>query len=253
MSGPLDGLGVWCTRPGPAGERSCERLARLGANVIHVPTLKIEPVDPAAGELESIRGRAEDMVVALTSPAGVENFVRVLTSRRPDGAAWNCGAVGARTAERARELGLQVVLTSPRATAADLAPAVLSQTDAPVVLVPGSNLRRPELAARLRDGGREVIELVVQETTPLGDLPAGVRPHLEDVSVLVAFSPSALEFVEHLDAEDRVGVAKFPVAAMGSTTAARARELGLSVVAEPDRPGEDGLIDSICRWYGTTR
>ena len=30
-------------------------------------------------------------------------------------------------------------------------------------------------------------------------------------------------------------------------------ELDLTVVAEPERPGEDGLFDSICRWYQKAR
>ena len=248
MNRPLEGTHIWCTRPGRAGERSCRRLHDSGARITHAPTLRIEPRVPDDKQVSAILAQADHLVVALTSPTSVENFVAAIGASRPDGSPWPVAAVGERTALRARELGLEVLLTSPRSTAADFGPALLASTGSPAVLLPGSNLRREELAVTLRAAGREVIELVVQETRPVAGLPPGVADQLEAVDLIVAYSPSALGFVESLDAGLLEAVSAIPFAVMGPTTGARAQELGLSIAVQPDDPHEDQLFDLICRW-----
>lgn len=249
MRAVLDGLRVWCTRPGRAGERSCWRLHELGASVRHAPTLSIEAIEPDEATLARLEERAADVVVGLTSPTSCTNFVTACGASRPDGVPWPAVAVGRRTALRARELGLEVLGTAPRATASDLAPALTAASRAPLVLLPGSNLRRAGLADDLRAAGREVLELMVQETRPLSGLPETVRDALGELDLLVAYSPSALAFVESLDADERMALGHVGVAVMGPTTGGRARALGLRVVVEPEDPDEDHLIGQICRWY----
>ena len=144
---------AWCTRPGRAGERSCWRLHELGAELVHAPTVSIEPRDPDAETLAMIRSRSSELVVGLTSPTSTENFVAACTVVRPDGTPWPVVAVGRRTALRAQDFGLDVVGVSPRATARDLGPALLRFSSAPVVLLPGSNLRRGPPPPSLSVGG----------------------------------------------------------------------------------------------------
>jgi uroporphyrinogen-III synthase len=157
-------------------------------------------------------------------------------------------AVGQKTAIPAKELGMEVLEVAPRATARDLVPCVLAADPAEVVVVPGSNLRRPELAEGLREQGRSVLELQVHETVAIEGLPPGLPGRLEGIDLLVAYSPSALAFVRSLADPDRQAVLAIPVAVMGSTTGAEARSLGLDVAVEPDAPHEDQLIGLICRW-----
>ena len=245
----LAGLRVWCTRPGRAGERSCWRLHELGAEVIHAPTVSIEPRIPDAAILDTVRSRSSELVVGLTSPTSTENFVAVCTASRPDGTAWPVVAVGRRTALRAGELGLDVIGESPRATAKDFGTALLRFSTAPVVLLPGSNLRRADLAGNLRGAGREVIDLLVQNTTPVAEIPEAASAALGELDMLVAFSPSALGFVAGLDPARRQLVQRIPVAAMGPTTGEQARALGLEVVVEPTDPHEDQLVAKICQWW----
>lgn len=249
MKPALAGLRVWCTRPGRPGERSCWRLHQLGAEVRHAPTLRIEAVGPETEVAATISGRAGEIVVGLTSPTSTENFVAACGAARPDGAAWPVVAVGKRTALRARELGLDVLDTAPRATAVDLAPVLARASAAALVLLPGSNLRRGELAAALRSAGREVLELQVQQTLPLEGLPEAVADALDQVDLVVAYSPSALGFVETLEGAALEALRRIPVAVMGPTTGERARSLGLDVVVEPPDPDEDQLFGMICRWY----
>jgi uroporphyrinogen-III synthase len=248
LSRPLEGTTVWCTRPGRAGERSCSRFHELGATIRHAPTLRIESVVPSAPELAGLHEVAAHCVVALTSPTSATNFVRAAGPVRPDGTPWPVVAVGQKTAIQARDLGLDLRATAPRATARDLVPCVLQSSDAATVVVPGSNLRRPELAAGLREQGRQVVELLVQETVPLRGVPARVSGGLEDIDLLVAYSPSALGFVETLDEATRRMVLSIPLAVMGPTTAAAGRALGFTVVVEPSEPHEDQLLGHVCRW-----
>lgn len=252
MIRPLEGTTIWCTRPGRAGERSCYRLHELGAAIHHAPTVEILPVEPEPETLARLHRVASSSVVALTSPTGARNFVAAVGARRPGGDAWPVIAVGQRTALEAESLGLDLLATAPRATARDLVPCVLDTSDASVVVVPGSNLRRPELAEGLRSKGREVLELAVQETSPLRGLPAGLPEDLSGVDMVVAYSPSALMFVRALADPDRDRVLRLPVAAMGPTTATAAREMGFHVAVEPPDPHEDQLIGMICRWVSAS-
>lgn len=249
MTAPLQGLEIWCTRPGRPGERSSRRLHELGAVVIHAPTLSIESVEPPVAELAEVHRRAAELVVAATSPASISNFVDVCTARRPDASPWPVMAVGRRTGLRAIELGLELVGTAPRATAADLVPALLASCPHPVVLIPGSNLRRPELGDRLREAGREVLELLVQVTRHSRTLPTRARERLDGTGLLLVYSPSALGFLDELDPAEADRVRALPVAALGPTTAARARELGLTVAVEPSDPDEDLLFEQIAKWW----
>ena len=248
MRRPLEGTTIWCTRPGRAGERSCARLHDLGATIHHVSTVRIEPVVPAAERLAEVHRAAGDAVVALTSPSSATNFVGAVGPTRPDGVPWPVVAVGQKTAIHAKGLGLDLIATSPRSTARDLVPVVLDASDAPVVVVPGSNLRRRELADGLRAGGRGVLELTVQETIPLEGLPDGLPDDLTSIDVIVAYSPSALGFVRAIEEPVRSSVLAVPAAVMGPTTGEAARELGFRVAVEPADPDEDRLIGMICRW-----
>jgi uroporphyrinogen-III synthase len=245
---PLEGRTIWCTRPGRAGERSCFRLHELGATIHHAPTVRICPVVPDAEDLAELHRVAAGCVVALTSPRGALHFVEAVGPQRPDGQPWPAVAVGQKTAIQAKELGFEVLGVAPRATARDLVPSVLAADPAEVVVVPGSNLRRPELADGLRDRGRRVLELQVHETVSIDGLPSGLPPRLQVIDLLVAYSPSALAFVRSLGEQDRQDVLAIPVAVMGSTTGAEARALGLEVAVEPDTPHEDHLIGLIRRW-----
>jgi uroporphyrinogen III methyltransferase/synthase len=216
--------------------------------MIHAPTVCIEARVPDREEISAIRERADHLLVALTSPSSAENFVAAFGPKRPQGFPWAVAVVGERTGLRARELGLEVILTSPRATAADFGPVLLESTEFPVLLLPGSNLHREHLASTLRAGGREVIEVVVQETRPFNGLPKGVQGHLDEIGLAVAYSPSALGFVESLEARPRELVSRIPFAVMGPTTGDRARELGLKVEIEPENPHEDRLIELVLSW-----
>lgn len=249
MIQPLQGLSIWCTRPGRAGERSCRRFHDLGAAVVHAPTLEIRRVEPPAELVEQVLAKAAHFVVGLTSPTSVENFVRAFGSSRPDGRPWRAVAVGARTGIRAGEMGIEVVATAPRATAEDLAPVLLETGADAAILLPGSNLRRPDLSRTLNESGREVVEVIVQETVPGPGLPAKLRGRLDGIDLLVAYSPSALLFATGLKDGEREALARIPVAAMGPTTEEQARHFGLSVAVAPDRPDEDRLIGMICRHF----
>lgn len=244
----LAGLGIWCTRPGISGARSAEAFTDLGADVVLAPTLRIDPV---AADNSAALAAAPDAIVALTSPNTVANFVRVCAARRPDGQPWPVYAIGVRTAASARECGLQVVGIAPRATAADFGPALLAATPQRVVLLPGSDRRSPALGALLRVGGREVVELEVQRTVPSAGFPAAVTAAWSGLQLIVAYSPSALAFAETLDDAGRARLCTLPVAALGPTTAARARQLNLPVVVEPAYPGESGLLGSISEWWSS--
>jgi uroporphyrinogen-III synthase len=254
---PLAGLRVWLTRAEPEITTSARVWRRSGAEVIASPTVEFRFRDPDEGEraaLAAAAERAESCVVAMVSPRAAEHFVRAFGEQDARGRIWRVAAVGRATAARAVELGLDLRRTAKRALGSVLAEEIVRLAPTTVVL-PSSDRRRPEIGQALRSAGIDVLDLVVHRTEPVDALPPGLRELLAagGVDLITAYSPSALEFVGVIAAAERNAVGRMAIAALGPTTAQRARALGLRVVAAPDHPGEDALIDEVARWWRSAR
>lgn len=251
---PLDGLRVWITRPEPALADSAQVWQRHGAVVLALPTLEIQacaPTPEEQAELARALDEFDGALVVLPSPRATDHFVRALGALDARGRPWAAAALGVATAERARVLGLELRLVSSRALGAVLAEEIVHGLDPRLVLLPSSDRRRPELGDALRAAAVRVVDLTVHHTVPIRTWPADVPGALADheIDLMVAYSPSALAFVEHLDPAARAAVMALPTACLGSTTAATARELGFTVVARPEDPGEDALLAAVARWW----
>lgn len=212
-------------------------LERVGFRAICVPVLQF-----AFRDLASLRALLEQPQayggLILTSPRAVEALAEALGGALPAG--WTgkpAFAVGPRTAEAARALGLTV--QSEEAGDADaLADIIIAQYQgAPLLFLCGSR-RRDVLPSRLAAAGMPLREVVVYETH-LRDLDFGGVPAPD---WLVFFSPSGVEAIEQARG---IELHAPRIAAIGATTAAALSEAGFDVAAVAASPTPEALAEAL--------
>jgi uroporphyrinogen-III synthase len=228
--GPLAGRRVVVTRERPG--RLAELLAERGADVVHVPLIRItEPTDRGAAlraHLDRLDGF--DWLV-VTSVPGAERVGAAAAT-----ATVRLAAVGRSTADRLSTLaGRPVDVVPERQTAHDLAVALLA-TAAPGarILLAQADRADDGLAAALRDGGAAVTVCEAYRTELVRPRPGLV----DDADALLLASGSAARawvaavgtWTPHL------------VVAIGPSTAAVAREVGLAVSGVAAEHSLEGLV-----------
>jgi len=239
---PLAGLSVWLTRPEPHDVKSARAWRSLGADVQCVPTLRIEARPPDEDDVARVDALSDSWIV-LPSPRAAQNLAAHFDAFSASLDTWPTAVVGEATADAAREAGFDVRHVAERATGADLAEALVADESVRSVLLASSDRRREEIGDALRAAGRTVVDLVVHWTLPRVAAPG--RPF----GCIALYSPSALGFLDELDPAAVQPVLRTPVACLGSTTAAAARERGFTTVLVPDAPGEQALLDTVVGWW----
>lgn len=162
---PLWGRRVWLVRPRGKESALAKKLESLGAEVLQVPSGKIEPV----ANTEEICCVMEELTLqsyawlAFTSAAGVESFFEAFLEAGGDSrklAGIKIASVGAATSKALRERGLLADCEPKTAYGAELAKAMLEQMDKKkrvLLCVPAGV--ESDCAEVLRASGVEVKEL----------------------------------------------------------------------------------------------
>ena len=250
---PLFGKRVVVTRPSSA-DRSFDRgLEALGAEVIHAPTISIEPPadwsDLDAAIVRLSRGDYEWVVFSSVNAVDYFfDYLMVNGDARAFGAT-KVAAVGPATKQRLLDFGVRADLMPPVhtgvATATEMGPGTGH------VLLPRSEQGLPDLIAELHQLGWSTDEVTTYRTQPavpeppvLGQLRSG------GFDVVTFASPSAVEgFVKVVGetlSDDHL------VATIGPSTSERATALGLKVGLEAQPHTTEGLISALDAW-GTGR
>lgn len=247
---PLFGRRIVVTRAtGQASELS-GRLRSLGAEVVELPTIRIEdPADGGAALRASVaRVRDFDWVV-LTSPNGARRFCAELRDGR-DLAGVRLAAVGPGTGSALAEHGLVADLVPRRFVAEGL----LEEFPGPPgdrpgrVLLARAAVAREVLPEGLRERGWDVEVVEAYRTLP-ADLDDTARRALAGAEAITFTSAST---VENFLAAAGSDAAPPTVAAIGPITAAAARRAGLEVTLEADPHSIDGLVDALTAWAATS-
>src|SRR5262245_54688432 len=244
-SRPLFGRSVVVTR---AREQSSElrgRLTALGASVIELPTITVEPVDFAVPALTNYAW------IVFTSVNGVDAFFcRGLDAAGLDAralASLRVAAIGPGTGSALRERGVRADLVPERS----VAEALLEVLPPPRargerVLLARAERGRDVLPDGLAARGYDVEILPVYRTvqaTADPDLLARVRDG--EVDAITFTSSSTVE-----DLCDVLGGVRNPqptVVSIGPATSETARSRGLRVDAQADPHTIDGLVDALVR------
>ena len=238
---PLVGRRIVLTRPRDQVGELAEALERLGATVLAMPLVDIEPIedarslDVALARLEAYRW------LVFTSANGVAGLRKRLGEKALP-AATRVAAVGPATAEAVRTLGVEAAFVPDRFAAEEIA-AGLGPLQGVRILLPQADIASPSLAVELRSRGALVDAVAAYRTV-------AIEPSLHDVSELqrgvdaiVIASGSAARSL----AAPRVGdlVLGATVVCIGPKTAEAAREVGLSVGLVADEATSEGIIDAL--------
>lgn len=244
---PLAGTRVVVTRAADKAAGLSEPLAALGAEVIEIPSTRVELLD-SAPVLAALNALPNYDWLIITSPNAVAFFWQLLADAGRDAGALatvKVAAVGPATTSALRDLGIPVAVTPRRFVAEGLLDALRERDD-----VRGS--RMLYLVAR---GAREVLPVglralgatvdvipLYRSVADVSDDAGSLRERLLQGEVdLVTFTAgsSARAFVAAVgaDAAARVGIVT-----IGPATSAAVRGLGLEVRAEADPSTIQGLV-----------
>jgi uroporphyrinogen III methyltransferase / synthase len=256
---PLAGRTVVVTRPREQAASLRESLEALGAEVLLVPTIRIEPRPLDDAVLDVLRELAAYQLVVFTSANAVRVFAGYL-ARGTDGAMPAgpvVAAIGPATAAALEKYGLACHLVPDEYVAEGLLDAFEEQA-APVsgarVLIPCAAGARDVLAETLRTRGAAVDVLHVYDTVTAAELtmPAA-RVEAADYITFTSAS-TARRLAALLDAAADAASAGRPLAkrlagarlcSIGPITSEALRDLGLVVAIEAREYTAAGLAEAI--------
>jgi uroporphyrinogen III methyltransferase/synthase len=250
---PLSGKRVVVTRTRVQAGVLSEQLRSLGADVIELPTIRIEPPTDLRTFAEFVQdAHAYDWIV-FTSPNGVNSFFdlfyKLYDDAREIGGA-RIAAIGPATAQRIRDFHLKVDLQPEQFVAESLAREFRKAggVENLRVLIARAEKARDLLPRELSALGAIVDEGFAYRTVPETRDDIGARRRLlEEGADLITFTSSST--VENFLALGLPWPAKMQVATIGPITSKTARERGLEVAIEARRHDIPGLVEAIRKFF----
>lgn len=234
------------TRPAGQGSALVAALAARGIEATWVPTVAIEPADPA--QLAATLAAARWDWVIVTSANGVPPLSAALTGRTL-GPGTRLAAVGAPTAAALRAAGLRVDHVPDRFLTVAIADGLGDVAGARILLA-RADAATPDLRIALEARGALVDETVAYHTVegPQASLPA-LRAALEERLDAVTFtSGSTARGLAALLVDDPGRLARarrLPAACIGPVTAAEATRLGWRPAVVATTHTAIGLADAV--------
>jgi uroporphyrinogen III methyltransferase / synthase len=247
-SRPLFGRSVVVTRAREQASELRRSLEGLGAEVIELPAIAIEPISFDLPDLDRYGW------LVFTSANGVAAFFdRGLAPAGLDArslAGLRLAVIGLGTANALAARGLRPDLLPERFVAESLLEAFPPpRTDGERVLLARAGRARDVLPAGLSDRGYGVDELPVYRTVSAMPDPAALeRVRTGDVDALTFTSSSTVTNLCDLLGE--VPAPKPLVASIGPVTSKTAKERGLRVDVEATEHTIDGLVEALLRALG---
>ncbi len=240
---PLFGKRIVVTRAREQASELRTRLEQLGAEVIELPSIALQPVDfdlPALEDLEWLVFTSANGVDAFfdggLAPAGLD--ARALANTR-------VAVIGPGTERALARRGIRADLIPERFVAESLV-AAFPKPESPGarVLIARAEQARDVLPEGLGDLGYAVSVLAVYRTIPAVADPADLeRVRTGNVDAITFTSSSTV--TNFCDAIGTVGETNPLVISIGPITSQTARDRGLDVGAEADPHTIDGLVEAV--------
>ena len=251
-AGPLIGRTLVVTRAASQADGLVVALEALGAGVVRLPAIRVEPpVDPAALR-RAVQNASGYEWVIFTSANGVDSFRKTAEDLGVDVkralAPTHLCCVGPATAAAIEALGLtvEVVPETHRAEAVVSALSARTPLRGKRILIPTAAGARPVLRDGLRERGAEVDDVTAYRTAFVDEVGPGVMEQVGKGVDLVTFtSPSTVRSFHRLVGGEVIASA----AVIGPVTADAARELGYRVAVEADPYTVPGLVEAILRHF----
>ena len=257
---PLFGKRIAITRPSAQSGPVIERVLRLGAEPVPLPTIEILPPSDWAPVDDALRRLGDFDWLIFTSVNGVDSFLSRLWQAGGDArrlAQTKIAAIGPATGEALARFGLRPDLVPPEFRAESLAEELGRQVGSARVLWARADRGRDVLRQQLSQAGATVDEVVVYRNVDVDALPPLELARLErgELDWIGLGSPSIVRALVQLctpAARAQLGH-KTRLASISPVTSARARDLGLEIAAEATSYTWDGIIDAILRVESTGR
>ena len=250
---PLFGKRIVVTRTRRQAGVLSEQLRLLGADVIELPTIRIEPPTDLRAFAELVQDAHSYDWIVFTSPNGVaaffEMFFKLYDDVREIGGA-QIAAIGPATAQRVKDFHLKVDLQPEEFVAEAVAREFKKQGNIEnlTILLARAQEARDLLPKELEALGAIVDVAVAYRTVAETDDRAGAGVRLQENGAdMITFTSSST--VENYLALGLKWPPGMRVASIGPVTSSTARNRGLSVDVEARRHDVPGLVDAIKQFY----
>jgi len=249
---PLLGQRIVVTRSRQQASALSEKLRRLGADVLEIPTIRIEPLPLNEKQRARLASFSDhyDWVV-FTSPNAVERFFGEFFQASQDlrrlGAV-KIAAVGPATTAHIEKLHLAIDLQPSIYTAEELGRSFAGpELKGARVCLPQGRLADPGLADQLRALGAQVEEWTVYDTQPEMEDATGARArYLGEGAHFITFtSSSTAEYWQALALVPAAGAPRPRAVSLGPVTSETLRRLGFSPAAQAPAATLDSLVETI--------
>lgn len=251
---PLFGQRIVVTRTREQASQLSQQLTDRGAEVLEVPTIRIEAPDDKQTLVEAMAGLGEYDWLIFTSPNGVaqffEYFLKTFEDVRGLGAL-RIAAVGPATAAKIREYHLKVDLVPDEFVSSKITAAFKKYQDIENVrmLLLRAQVANRELTQSLEQAGAIVDDVSVYKTVPETDDRHGAAARLasEGADWITFASGSSVENF-HARFDLPALSKKFPsmkLASIGPETSKAITRLGLTPAIEANPHTIDGLVKAI--------
>jgi len=250
---PLSGKRIVVTRTRRQASALSDRLRALGADVIELPTIRIEPPSNLREFAELVQdGHAYDWIL-FTSPNGVtaffEMFFKLYDDAREIGGA-KIAAIGRATARRVKDFHLRVDLQPDEFVAEAVVREFQKQggVENLRILLARAEEARDVLPKQLSSLGAIVDQGFAYRTVAETRDDTGARRRLmEEGADLITFTSSST--VENFLALGLPWPKRMKIASIGPITSQTARDHGLKVDVESRRHDIEGLTEAIQSFY----
>ena len=251
---PLFGKRIVVTRTRKQASGLSSRLRALGADVIELPTIRIEPPTDLREFAELVQDAHSYDWIIFTSTNGVEAFFemffKLYDDAREIGGA-KIVAIGPATAQRVKDFHLYVDV-QPKEFVAESVVREFEKLDGLEnlkVLIVRAEKARDLLPKSLAGMGAIVDEAFAYRTIPeTHDVTGARRRFSEEGADLITFTSSST--VENFLDLKLPWPAGMKVASIGPITSATARDHGLTVDVEAKQHDIPGLVSAIGKFFG---
>jgi uroporphyrinogen III methyltransferase/synthase len=251
---PLFGQRIVVTRTREQASQLSQHFTERGAEVLEIPTIRIEAPDDRTTLVEAMTGMGEYDWVVFTSPNGVtqffEYFFKSFEDIRDIGP-MQFAAVGPATAAKLKELHLKVDLMPQHYVTTDIAKAFkeYQSIENLRILILRAQVANPELVRALEELGAIVDDISVYKTVPETEDRSGAAERLaEEGADWITFTSSST--VQNFHARFNLPelLKKFPklkTASIGPETSKALAALGLKPTVEAKVHTIDGLAKAV--------
>jgi uroporphyrinogen III methyltransferase / synthase len=250
---PLSGKRIVITRTRKQASALSGQLRALGADVLELPTIRIEPPADLRAFAELVQDAHGYDWIIFTSANGVEAFFnlffKLYDDAREIGAA-KIAAIGPATAQRVRDFHFHVDLEPEEFVAESIVREFQKQggVENLRILLARAEKARDVLPRQLSDLGAIVDEGLAYRTVPeTRDTTGARRRLLEEGADLITFTSSST--VENFLALGLPWPVGMQVASIGPITSKTARDHGLKIDIEARRHDIAGLVDAIRKFF----